>query len=390
MNRRNALKSGLAVPVSLRFGAQVRKAENEEAVPRAEQKNPFPAKKIVLAKPSTYSPLTYLNQVAAAIKPKLAFRATSLSAATEWKEECRTRLWKLLGETHARAVATPSARLLEAKSLRDYAREKWGLDVVPGRSMPFYVLRPTSVSAPLKTVLCLHGHGSGARDVINMAVDDNDRELIKTLNYDYAVQSVKKGWCAIAPELFTFGERVDYVEDARPGFDGGCEKPSLNAMLVGRTLAGIRVKDICTLIDWVSSQKDFDPDHLACIGLSRGGMMTMYAAALDERIQRALVAGFLSEASGSILAIRHCSCSYVPSLYRWMDLPDIAGLIAPRRLIVQSGKKDAIFPIESVRRAYQKIERVYRLYGAEKNLQLHEHDGFHSFQSSSLNDLFGG
>jgi hypothetical protein len=73
-----------------------------------------------------------------------------------------------------------------------------------------------------------------------------------------------------------------------------------------------------------------------------------------------------------------------------MDLPDIAGLIAPRRLIVQSGKKDAIFPIESVRRAYQKIERVYRLYGAEKNLQLHEHDGFHSFQSSSLNELFGG
>jgi dienelactone hydrolase len=344
----------------------------------------------VLAKPSSYSPLTYLNQVAAAIKPKLAFRGTSLSEATKWKEAARTRLWKLLGETDARASAAPSARLLETKSLRDYAREKWELEVVPGRSMPFYVLRPKSVSTPLKTVLCLHGHGAGARDVINVPVDDNSRALIKILNYDYAVQCVKRGWCAIAPELFAFGERVDYVEDARPGFDGGCEKPALNAFLLGKTLAGIRVKDICALVDWVSFQKDFDLDHLACMGLSGGGMMTMYTAALDERIQRALVAGYLCEASSSILPIRHCSCNYVPGLYRWMDLPDIAGLIAPRPLIVQSGKKDVIFPIESVRRAYHKVEGVYRLYGAQKNLQLHEHDGYHSFQSSSLDVLFGG
>ena len=119
-------------------------------------------------------------------------------------------------------------------------------------------------------------------------------------------------------------------------------------------------------------------------------MLTMYAAAVDERIQRALVAGYLCEARSSILPIRHCSCNYVPSLYQWMDLPDIAGAIAPRRLIVQSGKKDAIFPIESVRRAYDKVERVYRLYGAEKNLQLHVHSGYHSFQSGSLNELFAG
>jgi dienelactone hydrolase len=389
MNRRNALKSGLAVPVSLLCGAQALSAKNEEAVPGGPTENPFPPKKIVLAKPASYSPLTYLNQVVAAAKPRLAFRGTTLSEATKWKETVRNRLWKLLGETEAQPAVAPSAKLLETKSKGDYAREKWVLDVIPGRSMPFYVLRPKAASAPLKTVLCLHGHGSGAHDVINEPVDDNDRALIKAVNYDYAVQSVKRGWCAIAPDLFAFGERVDYVEDARPGPDGGCEKPSLNAFLLGKTLAGIRVKDVQALIDWVSSQKDFDLDHLACMGLSGGGMMTMYTAALDERIHRALIAGYLCEAASSILPIRHCSCNFVPDLYRWMDFPEITSLIAPRLLIVQSGRKDAIFPIESVRRAYHKVEGVYRVYGAEKNLHLHEHDGFHSFHSSSLDVFFG-
>ena len=102
------------------------------------------------------------------------------------------------------------------------------------------------------------------------------------------MQCVKRGWCAVAPELFAFGERLDYVEDARSGFDGGCEKPFLNAVQFGKTLIGIRVKDVCTLIDWLTFRDDLDKDNLTCMGLSGGGTITMYASALDERIKRAL------------------------------------------------------------------------------------------------------
>jgi len=218
-------------------------------------------------------------------------------------------------------------------------------------------------------------------------VDDNARELIKILNTDYGVQCVKRGWAAVVPELFAFGERVDYVEDARPGFDGGCEKPFLNAVEVGKTLIGIRAKDICTLIDWLSTRNEFNLDNLSCIGLSGGGMMTMYTTALDDRIKRALIAGYVTEASGSVLPIRHCSCNYVPGLYLWADFSDIASLVAPRFLIVQTGRKDAIFPLESVRAACKKIEKAYGVYHKTDNLLLHEHDGYHSFWSPSLDQL---
>ncbi|HDY88566.1 MAG TPA: hypothetical protein ENH82_10730 [bacterium] len=379
MKRRDLLKGSIVMPLGMM---------SENNAGGAVDENPFPPKKIIKKTPSHYSPLAYLEKVHDETVTALAFNATTKKEAEIWQKKLRVKLWTLIGESHVPGTSKPSDKLLEKTEFDDYVREKWELEVVPGRSMPFYILLPKSKSGVPKTVLCLHGHGSGARDIINMPVDDETKELIGILNTDYALQCVKRGWCAVAPELFAFGERVDFVEDARPGFDGGCEKPFLNAVQMGKTLIGIRAKDICTLIDWMSFHSNLDISDLACIGLSGGGMMTMYTSALDSRIQRALISGYVTEASGSILGVRHCSCNYVPHLGKWADIPDIAGLIAPRPLIVQSGKKDAIFPIESVRRAYEKIRKVYVVFNKPDRIHKHEHDGYHSFWSPSLDELF--
>lgn len=379
MKRRDLLKGSAVMSLGMISGKKAHGAVDE---------NPFPPMKIIKKTPSSYSPLKYLEKVYDETVPRLAFKATTQKEAETWQKELRIKLWELLGENHVPGTSEPAARLLETKKFNDYTQEKWELDIVPGRSMPFYVLMPRSRDNTVKTVLCLHGHGNGAMDIINMPVNDEARELIKILNTDYALQCVKRGWCAVAPELFAFGERVDFVEDARPGFDGGCEKPFLNAVQMGKTLIGIRAKDICMLIDWMSFRDNFDMSDLACIGLSGGGMMTMYTSALDERIKRVLISGYMTEARDSILGIRHCSCNYVPDLAKWADFPDIAGLIAPRHIIVQSGRKDAIFPIESVRKAFEKIRKIYMMSNKPDRVRLHEHDGYHSFWSPSLDELF--
>ncbi len=380
MKRRELLKGSVLMPA---FGMIA-----DEDAGGAVDENPFPPKKITMKEPVRYSPLTYLEQVYDDNPPALAFRAADRDEAKAWRGELRAKLWELLGESHVPANAPPEAKLLTTETCDGYLREKWELTVVPGRSMPFYVLVPLPKPDRAKVVVCLHGHGGGARDVLNMPTDDEHAELITLLNTDYALQCVRKGWVAVAPELFAFGERLDYVEDARPGFDGGCEKPFLNAVQVGKTLIGIRAKDVCVLIDWLGFRDDLDTDDLACIGLSGGGMMTMYTAALDDRIKRAIISGYVTEMKGSIIQVRHCSCNYVPHLAHWADFSDIAGLIAPRPLIVQSGRKDAIFPIESVTRAYEKIQKVYDLHRAADRLRLHIHEGYHAFWSLSLDELF--
>ena len=379
INRRDVLKGSIAMTAGMMAVGNISGAEDE---------NPFPPKKIFLAKPETYSPLAYLEKLSQETKPKLAFKAKSRNQAEQWQKNLRRRLWNLLGESHLPGEVRPSTRLISTKSLDGYTQEKWVMDVVPGRSMPVYILKPENIKKPMKTALCLHGHGNGATDVIGMPENAEESKLIRLLNTDYAVQTVKKGWCAVVPELFAFGERYDLVEDAREGFDGGCEKPFLNAIQFGKTLIGIRVKDVSVLIDWLAqNEEDFDMKKFVCMGISGGGMITMYISALDKRIKRSLVAGYVTEMTRSILAIRHCSCNYIPGLGLWADFPDICGLIAPRPLIIQTGIKDAIFPIDSVRLSYQKIREIYKVFGKPENAQLNEHDGYHSFWTPSLDHL---
>jgi len=378
LDRRDLLKKSTLFALGMLGGSEA----------MGQDEDPFPPMRIEYKSPPEYSPLLYLKKVKEEMKPLLAFDAGSGEEAAAWRKKARAKLWEILGESHVPSRDAHNARMIEEPVEVDgYTREKWVLDVEPGRSMPFYVLRPLKKRKVYKTAVCLHGHGNGVKDIIGMPVDEEAAELIRILREDYAVQTVKKGWCAVAPELWSFGERLDFVEGAREGFDGGCEKPHLNAIEVGKCSIGIRAKDIVSLIDWISTRDEFDMEDLACMGLSGGGMMTMYTSALDERIGRALIAGYLSEMKGSILGIRHCGCNYVPRLAEWMDFPDIAGLIAPRPLTAVTGKRDAIFPLESFRAAARKVERIYRVFGKPGNFRTVEHPGFHSFHPPVLDDF---
>ena len=353
-----------------------------------EEEDPFPHMRIENKSPAKYSPLAYLQKVKDSIKPQYAFSAGNRAEAEEWQRKARAKLWEVLGERHKPAKNSHNAVLLEKPvKLDGYTREKWELEVAPGSSMPFYVLRPEKKQKVNKTAICLHGHGNGVKDIIGMPVNDEAAELIGILKTDYGVQTVKRGWVVVAPELWSFGERLDFVEGARVGFDGGCEKPHLNAIEVGKSSIGIRAKDICMLIDWISTRGDFDMDNLTCIGLSGGGMMTMYTSALDTRIKRVLISGYLTTMKGSILGVRHCACNYVPHLGGYMDFMDITGLIAPRFLVAQSGRRDMIFPIASFREAVRDVKAIYKVFGKEDNFLAHEHNGFHMFYRPSLDDV---
>ncbi len=345
----------------------------------------FPPKAIKLAKPRTYSPLAYLKEVFLHTPKKFSFNSVYSKNPLQWQKKARRKLWELLGEELAPSCSTNNEKLLRRLTFKHKKKEKWKIVAGLYREMPIYIVKPKNFSPPYRTIICLHGHGNGARDVINMPANKEAKKLIDVLNYDYAIQAARKGWCAVAPELFCFGERVDYVEEARPDMSGGCEKPFLNATLVGKTLIGIRVKDIISLIDWLENSPHlFDTSNLACMGLSGGGLLTLYLSALESRIKRALISGYLTCMEDSIINIRHCSCNYVPSLAKWFDLPDIAGLIAPRQLIIQNGKKDAIFPIKSARKAFLITKQIYKSFNAENNILFLEHAGEHSFDSKAL------
>jgi hypothetical protein len=102
-------------------------------------------------------------------------------------------------------------------------------------------------------------------------------------------------------------------------------------------------------------------------------------ASLEPRIRAAFVSGYLNTFRDSILSLSHCIDNYVPGILKWAEMYDVAGLIAPRPLFVESGQRDDIFPIEASRASFARLKKVYEVFGAADLTEQETFDGPHSF-----------
>ena len=212
----------------------------------------------------------------------------------------------------------------------------------------------------LAAVVCVPGHGRGVDDIVGIDDKGQDRTVKVGYAYDYAIQVVEHGMAAVAIEPMAFGCRRDARTKAHSLETSACQPVAGSALLLGQTIIGWRVYEIMRTIDWIGSRKELDAKRVGCMGCSGGGMATVFAAALDTRIQAALVSSYLNTFRDSVMSISHCIDNYVPGILNWAEMYDVAGLIAPRPLFVESGERDNIFPIAASRASFQRVRRCTR------------------------------
>lgn len=326
---------------------------------------------------------------------ELAFHAQSRDAAEAWQQTLRDKLTHLLG-LHAAVSCDLDAPLIETVDTDDIRRELVVMQVQPGEYMPCYILIPRRASPPYKPIIALHGHGTyGARGIIGLAESATEAEFIRILNYDYALQFARRGYLVFAPVLRGFGERMEANPQPIDQFPDpqmwlcSCRELSFNAILSGTTLLGLRVWDVLRLIDYVRARPEPMVEGLGCVGLSGGGTITLFTAALDRRITRAVVSGYINTFRDSIMSIEHCACNYVPGLLQYAEMPDIAGLIAPRPLLVESGKNDPIYPVKGTLQALDELRKVYACFGAMDHLDADLFEGVHEWSGRKAYDWMG-
>src|SRR4029079_552490 len=122
------------------------------------------------------------------------------------------------------------------------------------------------------------------------------------------------------------------------------------------------------VVDYLQGRDDVDARNIGAMGISGGGMNVFFSAALDPRIKASVVSGYFCDWRHSILSIFHCTCNFVPGLLNLGELSDLAGLIAPRPLLVESGIRDDIFPIDAVKQTVAKASRAWKAFGANKEI----------------------
>lgn len=299
-----------------------------------------------------------------------------------WQSELREQLVDLL-RLPVLPTEPPKVETITAEDCGGYIREKVVMRAVDDLGVPAYLLRPSRTRERRPAILAIHGHGPGKCVPVGMTPPGCDASDPADPQRDYALQAVQQGMIVLAPDLRGFGElMLDDEFSRRQG--NSCTQLACRALQTGRTLLGMRIADLMQFIDWLEARDDVHPGHICATGHSGGGMATLFLAAVDTRVAVAVPSGSFCTFRHGILSIHHCPCNYVPDLSVYAEMHDVAGLVAPRPMLIIAGRDDDIFPLEGVRAAYAELEKIYAAAGAKQAVELYIGEGGHRYYSERV------
>lgn len=334
---------------------------------------------------SIFDTEAYRRARIAAIQPEYAWAKAEVArkseaARAEWQQEFREKFALLLGNVNAWERPPLAPTVSEVTQCDGYRRETITFTTRPGLTAFGYLLVPDGMTSARPAVLCIPGHGVGVDGMCGLASEEYAE--------DFALQCVRQGYPTFGLEITGFGRRRDAAAKRSGPGTSSCGRDSTAALMLGETMSGWRVWDAMRALDYLQTRTDcVDPARLASMGISGGGLVSLFTAALDTRITACVVSSYFNTFAASVLSIDHCVDNYVPGLLQLCEMPDLAALVAPRALFAVTGDTDPIFPIEAFREATEQTEATYRVFGRPEHFGSEIFTGGHRFHGVGAFDF---
>ena len=312
-----------------------------------------------------------------------------------WKSNTRKLLADLIGLPKMQSCDLAPETLEIAKLPNGITREKVIIRVEPDIYMPMYILIPPTIrKGEVQCFIALPGHQSAGKYSIAGCYDiPAAKGCIEKYHYDYGMQLAKEGFVTFCPDCRGFGERRETAmqkEEETNFVNGSCYQISHMAQPLGMTLVGMNTWDIFRLIDYIKTRTEWNTKRLGCLGFSGGGMQTLWAAALDDRISIPVISGYLYGYKEALLERNgNCNCNYVPHLWEHLDMGDIAALLAPRPVWIQSCREDHLNGtggLTNVTKQLDIMRRAYRIFEAEHKIFHEICPGGHMWHEENLKE----
>ncbi len=298
----------------------------------------------------------------------------------EWQQAFRARFAFLLGDLNAWERPPLASVVSEVVECEGYRRETVTFTTRPGLAAFGYFLIPDSATSATPGVLCIPGHGVGVDGMCGLASEEYAE--------DFALQCVRQGYTTFGLEITGFGRRRDAeAKRSGPGVSS-CGRDSTAALMLGETMSGWRVWDAMRALDYLQTRTEcVDPAQLAIMGISGGGLVSLFTAALDTRLTACVVSSYFNTFAASVLSINHCVDNYVPGLLNLCEMPDLAALVAPRALFTVTGDTDPIFPIQAYGEAVGQAKEIYQGFGCPEKFGSEIFEGGHRFHGVGAFDF---
>lgn len=322
------------------------------------------------------------------------FAGKTADELTRWQTDMRVMLRGLLGlekmEMCPLTPVTEEVVTLPGGIVREHVR----IQVEPDVWMPMYILIPENAGSHTRIFLCPPGHGAhGKYGVAGDSRYRAVREKIEFYGCDYGLQLAGLGYVAVCPDSRGFGERREDLRDAQDPVGAlrcDCYRLAHMGEPLGIPVAGMTTWDLGRALDYVRERGKWDVEAVSCLGFSGGGLQTLFFSALDERVSLAVISGYFYGYKDALLGLNNnCSCNYVPHLWEHLDMGDIACLIAPRPLLIQSGRKDRLNGARGIINAVEQVDIAKKAYEILHVPQLLVHeicDGPHRWYGDHLEE----
>lgn len=262
----------------------------------------------------------------------------------------------------------------------DFVVQDVSFAVEAGERVPALLFKRQGAAIRQPVVIVLHGTGGSKEGMAGRL-----REL------------AARGFVAVAIDGRYHGARAAANSDGMSAYQSAI----LRAYRNGREHPFLfdTVWDVMRLIDYLVTRDDVDPRRIGLTGISKGGMETYLAAAVDPRIavavpligvqsfrwaldhgawdsrawtlREAVVAAAAESKSGVDAAFMKKFYDRVaPGVRAEFDGPAMLPLIAPRPLLVINGDSDPRTPAAGVRESVAAAAREYKAQGAPEHLVL--------------------
>lgn len=337
---------------------------------------------------------------------ELSFLQSKFKSLKRWQPGARAKVFEHL--FYAPPRVAPEAQLVRRTDRGDYVEEYLTFRTTPDLRIPVCVLIPKQARFPAPGILALHSHDGmylwGKEKIVENDSEHPVLTAFKQRRYggkSIAAELARLGYVVAVTDMLYWGERRMLLADDPPAYrerpmtmteaEIGAfdQRASQNESLLGRSLMtagvtwpGVLLWDDIRALDYLASRPEVDARHLGCVGLSVGGYRSFLLAALDERIRVAVDVGWMTSFGSQIKqhVINTIGLSFhIIGLYRYLDLPDLAALIAPRAVLVINGSQDRLFELNGVKAAFEKIARCYKKAGAPASQACSLYDAPHEF-----------
>jgi dienelactone hydrolase len=351
--------------------------------------------------PETYQHPGVVNKTpvfADALRARLTFPLSWTSGAFsdfgQWREQARAKVRSCF--LAPPPTAPWQAVVLAEEDRGTYVARKMVFNLT-GDSRVLALMTVPKGKGPFPAVLLLHDHGArfdiGKEKVIRPFAGDPklaSAEAWSKIGYGgrfVGDELAQRGYVCFAIDALNWSDRGGGGYDAQASI-------ASNLMHLGMSFAGLIAWEDLRSADFLAERPEVDARRIAAIGWSLGGFRAWQLAAMSDHIMAGAAICWMTEIQ-SVMSPGNNQTQSIsaftmlhPGLFAQLDYPDIASIACPKPMLFFNGRKDKLFPVDGVERAYAKMGAVWTSQGAADRLTTRFWDVGHTFNADMQDAVF--